>query len=68
MARREKGTGSVYQRKDGGWVAQFEGVYRYTRTEEEARRKPTLLLGSKDGGSENPAQVITVGRALDEYL
>ena len=25
MARREKGTGSVHQRKDGSWVGQFEG-------------------------------------------
>ena len=64
MGRREKGTGSVYQRKDGGWVAQYRGTYRYARTEKEAERKLTLLLGS----SENPSGNTTVGRALDEYL
>ena len=67
MARREQGTGSIYQRKDGSWVAQYRGSYRYAKTEQEARRKLRQRLRSTAGeGSENPSN-ITVGTALDDY-
>ncbi len=44
MARRMKGAGSVYERKDGYWVAQYKGQYRYTKTKKEAKRKLLELL------------------------
>jgi integrase len=66
MARRERGTGSVYQRKDGSWVAQYEGTYRYAKTEKEARRKLRQLLRST--ADEVKPTNITVGTALEDYL
>jgi integrase len=72
--RRTKGTGSVYQRKDGSWVAQFEGTYRYARTETEARRKLRTLLRPADdvpsslGERAKKPKGITVAAALDDYL
>ncbi len=44
MARRDSGTGSVYQREDGSWVAQFNGIYHYVKTKQEAKRKLKQLL------------------------
>jgi integrase len=65
MGRRENGTGSIYQRKDGSWVAQYRGSYRYSRSEKEAKRKLRQLLQQAD---ELKPSNITVGTALDEYL
>lgn len=45
MVRRMKGAGSVYERKDGYWTAQYQGQYRYAKTEKEAKKK--LLDSSK---------------------
>jgi len=55
----------VYQRKDGSWVGQYNGVYRYAKTEKEAKRKLRQLLQQAD---EIKPSNITVGTALDEYL
>ncbi len=67
MGRREKGSGSVYKRKSGSWVAQFEGKYRYAKTESEARKKLRLLLEQAE--TENkPSSLLTVATALDDYL
>jgi len=66
MRCREKGTGSAYQRKDGLWVAQFEGKYRYARPEKDVRRKLRLLLQQTDTAVK-PTN-LTVVTALDEYL
>jgi hypothetical protein len=65
MGRREKGTGSVYQRKDRSWVAQYEGKYRYAKTKQEAKRKLRTLLQQAD---EVKPSNITVATALDDYL
>jgi integrase len=65
MARRDSGTGSIYQRKDNSWVAQFNGIYRYAKSEQEAKRKLRQLLKQSDGIK--PAN-ISVATALDEYL
>jgi len=65
VARRDSGTGSVYQRKDGSWVAQFEGKYRYAKTKPQAKRKLRQLLQRAD---EVKPSNITVSTALDEYL
>ena len=67
MGRREKGTGSVYQRKSGSWVAQFEGTYRYAKTKSEAKRKLRLLLEQADT-EDKPSSLLTVAKALDDYL
>lgn len=66
MARRPKGTGSVYQRKDGSWVAQYRGSYRYAKTEHEARQKLEKLL--QHSHEDHNGQSITVCKALDDYL
>jgi integrase len=39
-----RGEGSVYERKDGYWVAQYKGRYRYAKTKKEAKRKLLELL------------------------
>jgi integrase len=65
MGRRDAGMGSVYQRKDGLWVAQHKGQYRYAKSEQEAKRKLRQLL--QQGDTVKPS-TITVGIALDQYL
>jgi integrase len=65
MARRDPGTGSVYQRKDGSWVAQFDGKYRYAKTKQEAKKKLRHLLQQAD---EVKPSNITVGTVLADYL
>ena len=60
MTRRKRGEVSCYQRKDGSWVAQFMGKYRYAKHEESAKRKLYAMLSSAEvdlprfgGSSEN---------------
>jgi integrase len=65
MSRRDPGTGSVYQRKDGSWVAQFDGKYRYAKTKQEAKKKLRHLLQQAD---EVKPSNITVGTVLADYL
>jgi hypothetical protein len=36
MARRMRGEGSVYERKDSYWVAQYKERYRYAKTKQKA--------------------------------
>lgn len=62
MARREHGSGSVYERKDGSWVAQYRGKYRYAKSKQEAKRKLRQLLTQAD---EIKPSNITVSKALD---
>jgi len=65
MGRRNAGEGSVYQRKDGSWVAQFQGKYRYAQTEEAAKQKLYKMLTNTE---ESKPKTITVGKLLDEYI
>lgn len=65
MGRRDSGTGSVYQRKDGLYVAQLKGSYRYAKTEREARRKLLEMMQTKE---EATPKNIPVGKVLDDYL
>ncbi len=65
MARRARGEGSVYQRKDGSWVAQLNGIYRYARDEQTAKQKLYKLLARAE---ESKPQNITVANHLDDYL
>jgi integrase len=65
VGRRIRGEGSVYRRKDGSYVAQYKGRYRYARTEEAAKQKLYKLLA---GAEESKPQNITVAKHLDDYL
>jgi len=63
--RRDKGLGSLYRRKDGLWVAQYKGQYRYSKDKATAKHKLTQMLRQPDVA--RPTN-ITVGIALDQYL
>jgi hypothetical protein len=65
MRRRARGEGSVYKRKDGSWVAQFNGTYRYAKTEQAARQKLYAMLA---GAEESKPENITVAKHLDDYM
>jgi integrase len=65
VGRRAKGEGSVYQRKDGLWVAQLNGKCRYAKTEEAAKAKLYKLLA---GAEESKPENITVAKHLQDYL
>jgi integrase len=65
MRRRARGEGSVYKRRDGSWVAQFNGTYRYAKTEHEARAKLYKMLA---GAEESKPENITVAKHLDDYM
>jgi integrase len=65
MGRRNAGEGSVYQRKDGSWVAQFQGKYRYAQTEEAAKQKLYKMLTNTE---ESKPKTITVSKLLDDYV
>jgi integrase len=65
MGRRARGEGSVYQRKDGSWVAQLNGTYRYARDEETAKQRLyKLLAGTEEAKPDN----ITVAKHFDDFL
>jgi DNA-binding transcriptional ArsR family regulator len=66
MARRMKGAGSVYERKDGYWVAQYKGQYRYAKTEKEARKKLLELI--KAGEARKPDSKTTVAAFMDRWM
>jgi integrase len=66
MGRRMRGEGSVYERKDGYWVAQYKGRYRYAKTKQEAKRKLLELL--KAGDVLQQPNSITVAAFMDRWL
>jgi len=64
--------GSVYQRKDGRWVAQYRDAkdkvrYVYRKTKAEAKKALREALQDRDEGF-LPADKVTVGLYLDECL
>jgi integrase len=65
MGRRAAGEGSIYRRKDGSWVAQLNGTYRYARDEQTAKQKLYKLLATAE---EARPENVTVGLHLDDYL
>ncbi len=65
MGRRGAGEGSVYRRKDGGWVAQYKGRCRYAKDKDTAKAKLYKMLTETE--EVQPAN-ITVGKTLDDYL
>ena len=66
MARRNAGDGSLYFRQDKGlWVAQHDGVYRYSKDKDKAKAKLRQLLAN---AHESKPENITVSTLLDQYL
>src|SRR5918994_4840376 len=66
MSRRGAGDGSLYYRADKGlWVAQHQGVYRYSKDEDKAHAKLDELLSKADAAK--PVN-ITVSTLLDQWL
>jgi len=66
MTRRNAGDGSLYFREDKQlWVAQYNGVYRYSKDKDRAKQKLRELLSTAhDSKPEN----ITVSTLLDQWL
>ena len=71
--RRDKGEGSVYRRKDGRCVGEYEdanGKRRYVsgKTKTEVRAKLRKLLVDRDEGIAYDSENLTVGDYLDRWL
>jgi integrase len=71
--RRVKGEGSVYRRKDGRCIGEYEdanGRKRYIsgKTKAEVRRKLRKLLADRDEGIAYDSENLTVGGYLDKWL
>ena len=66
MGRRNAGDGSLYYRADKQlWIAQYEGVYRYSEDRNKAKQKlDDLLSRAHDSKPGN----ITVSTLLDQWL
>jgi integrase len=66
VGRRSAGDGSLYYRADKGlWVAQHDGVYRYSKDKDKAKQKLRELLNN---AHESKSENITVATLLDQYL
>jgi integrase len=66
LKRRAAGAGSLYYRADKGlWVAQHEGVYRYSKDRAVAQAKLNELLAQTEASK--PAN-ITVSTLLNQWL
>src|SRR5215212_5257339 len=66
MTRRSAGDGSLYYRADKGlWVAQHQGVYRYSKDEDKAKEKLEELLRVSDASK---PENITVSTMLDQWF
>src|SRR5919112_1510594 len=71
--RRDKGEGSVYRRKDGRCVGEYEdanGKRRYVsgKTKTEVKAKLRKLLADRDEGIAYDSENLTVGGYLDRWL
>jgi integrase len=66
MSRRSAGEGSLYFRADKQlWVAQYNGVYRYSKDEDKAKEKLDELLSKADASK---PENITVSTMLDQWF
>ncbi len=66
MVRRNAGDGSLYYRADKElWVAQHQGVYRYSKDKDKAQEKLHELLSKADGSK---PENITVSVLLDQWF
>ena len=74
MAERKRypGEGSIYQRKDGRYVGQYEieekRRYVYSRDREEVRAKLTKALADRDAGLVYDSRNLTVGEYVPLWL
>ncbi len=64
--------GSVYQRKDGRWVAQYRDAkdkvrYIYRKTKQDAKKALREALADRDAGFV-PPEKLSVGTYLDEWM
>ena len=70
--RREKGEGSIYRRKDGRWVGEYEvdgkRRYIYGKTRKEVVGKLTKAMADRDAGMIFDAGSLRVGDYLDGWL
>ncbi len=71
MGRRDKGTGSVYQRKDGRWMGEYtdvEGKRRYVSGKNKPEVKVKLKEALKNVEEGITPQNILFGDYLDQWL
>jgi integrase len=70
--RRGRGEGSVYRRKDGRWVGQYEvngkRRYVYGRTRKEVAKKLTKAIAERDAGLFYDCENLTLAEYLDRWL
>ena len=74
--RRSPGEGSIYQRKDGLWVAQYKvetpsgkkTKYIYGKVRKEVAAKLARAIAEKDSGVFYDSENLTTGAYLDSWL
>jgi integrase len=70
--RRGRGEGSIYRRKDGRWVAQYEvggkRRYIYGKTRKEVATKLTKAMAERDAGMVFDAGSLRLGDYLDGWI
>ena len=70
--RRGRGEGSIYRRKDGRWVGQYEvggkRKYIYGKTRKVVAKKLTKAMAESDAGMVFDAGSLRVGDYLDGWL
>ena len=70
--RRGKGEGSIYRRKDGRWVGQYEvngkRRYVYGRTRKDVAEKLNKAIAERDAGLVFDAKNLSVDEYLDRWL
>src|SRR5919112_6268228 len=70
--KRGRGEGSIYRRKDGRWVGQYEvggkRRYVYGKTRKEVATKLTKAVADGNGGLIFDSDHLTVAQYLDRWL
>ena len=70
--RRGKGEGSIYRRKDGRWVGQYEVSgkrrYVYGRTRKEIAQKLNKAIAERDAGLFYDCKNLSLAAYLDRWL
>jgi integrase len=70
--KRGTGEGSIYRRKDGRWVGQYDvdgkRRYIYGKTRKEVASKLTKAMAERDAGMVFDALSLSVGNYLDRWL
>ena len=70
--RRGKGEGSIYRRKDGRWVGQYEvngkRRYVYGRIRREVAEKLSNAIAERDAGLAFDSNNLSLAKYLDRWL